>query len=316
MCGRCSAGTGGEVRRRDVDLDAGAGEGEERLQHPVREIRRRRRQVRQEDAPPAPSGGEAPAGSAWSSGSTSWDVRPRRRRAARVRSKGSSRSCRLELVEDQAVVDAEDPRRLAVAVVPELPAALLDLARVDRAHVPELLGEGEVDRRLLGRRIEVEQHDVLRRQAGEDGVADGLPVGAGSRPERTSRATSPLGAEPRELLALGDLEGVERREGLELDQLRSEASAVAGAHDGEVRDREGREGVAARHVEVRRHRRLRSARAPRASRAAGRSRATPRPSRRAAPAAGRPATPPAGTGSAAGRAPRGAVRYCRYFSSV
>jgi thiol-disulfide isomerase/thioredoxin len=54
----------------------------------------------------------------------------------------------LELVEDQAVVDAPDARRLAVAPVPELASAFFDAAGIDGAHAPELLGEGEIDRGL------------------------------------------------------------------------------------------------------------------------------------------------------------------------
>ena len=60
------------------------------------------------------------------------------------------------------------------------------------------------------------------------------------------------GAEARELLALRDLEGVERREGLELDQLRGGLAARV-LRDGEVDDGEDRELVGAGDVEVRRH---------------------------------------------------------------
>src|SRR5260370_28937236 len=62
---------------------------------------------------------------------------------------------RLELVEDHPVVDAQDASPLPVAVVPELPSLLLDVSRADGADAPELLGEREVDRGLLMRRIDV-----------------------------------------------------------------------------------------------------------------------------------------------------------------
>ena len=109
---------------------------------------------------------------------------------------------------------------LAVAGVPELAAALLDLRRVDGLDAPELLGEREVDRGLLVRRIEVEQDDFLGREAREDRVADDALVAGGVEAGEEAAELVALGAEARELLALRDLEGVERGEGLELDQLR------------------------------------------------------------------------------------------------
>src|SRR5712691_3319487 len=75
---------------------------------------------------------------------------------------------RIELVEDHPVVDAQDASPLPVAVVPELASLLLDRGRADSTDAPELLGEREVDRGLLTRRIDVQEHDVLRRKACED----------------------------------------------------------------------------------------------------------------------------------------------------
>src|SRR2546429_2769909 len=82
----------------------------------------------------------------------------------------------LELVEDHAVVDAQDTGPLPVAVIPELASLLLDLRRADSTDAPELLGEREVDRGLLTRRIDVQEHDVLRRKARENGLAENLAV--------------------------------------------------------------------------------------------------------------------------------------------
>ena len=105
-----------------------------------------------------------------------------------VRSNRKFRPLGLELVEDQPVVDPQDPRRLSIAAIPQLPSALLDLARVDRAHAPEFPGEDEIDRGLLVRRIQIEKDDVLRRVAGENDVADRFLVGGRRRARRdTSR---------------------------------------------------------------------------------------------------------------------------------
>ena len=96
---------------------------------------------------------------------------------------------------------------------------------------------GEVDGGLLVRRVEVEEDDVLRREAREDRLADDALVARGVEAGEVpaERARRP-GTRARELLALRDLEGVERREGLELDQLRREPAAGV-ARDREVRRR-------------------------------------------------------------------------------
>ena len=78
-----------------------------------------------------------------------------------------------------------------------------------------------------------------------------------SRPDRHQSSVLAAGAEPRELLALRHLEGVERRKGLKLDQLRLETSVLPGRH-GEVRHRESREGFAAGDVEALGHGGLRA----------------------------------------------------------
>ena len=217
------------------------------------------------------------------------------------------RALGLELVEDEAVVDPADPRLLSVPLVPELASALFDFRRVDRPHAPELLGEREVDGRLLPRRVEIEEHDLLGSEPREDRLADDAFVAGGVEAGEVPVEPMAVRADVRELLALGDLEGVERRERLELDQLRNERSAGV-LRDREVGDGEDRQLVAAGHVEPLRHGGERPLKRLRASRAGGRSRARPRPSRRAAPAAGRPASRRAGRGSPSRRAPRAASR--------
>ena len=141
---------------------------------------------------------------------------------------------------------------LAVAAVPELSTALLDLGRVERLHAPELLGEREVDGGLLVRRIEIEEHDLFGRQPREDRLADDALVGRRVEPREVPVEPLAAGTHARELLALRDLEGVERREGLELDQLRGEPPAGV-ARDREVGDGEDRKLVATRDVERLRH---------------------------------------------------------------
>ena len=141
---------------------------------------------------------------------------------------------------------------LALRAIPELAAALFDLRRVHRLDAPELLGEREVDRGLLVRRVEVEQDDFLRREAGENRVADGALVAGGVEAGEEAAELVALGADARELLALRDLESVEGGEGLELDQFRG-GFAGGVLRDGEVDDGEDGEFIGAGHVEVRRH---------------------------------------------------------------
>src|ERR1700686_2623873 len=154
---------------------------------------------------------------------------------------------RLELVEDHAVVDAQDARPLPVAVVPELTSLLLDLRRTDGADAPELLGEREVDRGLLVRRIDVQEHDVLRRKAREDSLAEDMTVAL--EIEASEKVVEPvsLRREVRQGAGLVHLERIERWKGLKLDQPRLQRS-VDPFHDGKVRLRKERVRVVARYV--------------------------------------------------------------------
>src|SRR6202162_2642481 len=153
-----------------------------------------------------------------------------------------------ELVEDQSVVDAQYARHLCVTVVPELPPAFFDPGRVYRPHAPELLGEGEVHEGLLRRRVKIEQDDVFRRKAAEDGVADlaAITLRVEAREEEIERR--PFRAEVAQGQRLKELEGVEGGKSLELDQFRRQFAAGV-ARDGEVRDGEDRVRVRSGDVE-------------------------------------------------------------------
>jgi hypothetical protein len=101
------------------------------------------------------------------------------------------------------------------------------------------------------RRIDVEEDDVFRRHPGEDRVAEDLPVTVPVEAGQEVGEIAFLGRHVREGAGLEDLERVERRESLELDQLRLEPPVLP-AHDGEVRAGEDRTLPRARHVERRR----------------------------------------------------------------
>jgi hypothetical protein len=149
-------------------------------------------------------------------------------------------------------------RRIRVglpSVVPELSTALYDLRRADGSHIPEFLGEGEVHVGLLGRRIQVQEHDVFRRQTGQDRVAHRAAVALRVEAGEKKVETRGLGTDVPQGDRLKKLEGVEGRERLKFDQFRTQAPAGR-AHDGEVRDSEEGMGVAAGNIEPGRHCRL------------------------------------------------------------
>src|SRR6266487_3857612 len=157
---------------------------------------------------------------------------------------------RLELVENHPVVDAQDTGALPVAVVPELASLLLDAGRTDSADAPELLGEREVDRGLLMRRIDVQEHDVLRRKPREDRLAENPAVALEVEPREKVAEPVSLRRDVRQGAGLVNLERIERWKGLKLDQPRLQRS-VGPFHDGKVRLREERVRVAARYVPAR-----------------------------------------------------------------
>ncbi len=106
------------------------------------------------------------------------------------------------------------------------------------------------------RRIQIEKDDLVGSEAREDRLADDALVGGGVETREVPVEPVAVRTDVRELLALGDLERVERGKRLELDELRNEPAGLL--RDREIRDGEDGQIVAARHVEALRHRGERS----------------------------------------------------------
>ena len=131
---------------------------------------------------------------------------------------------------------------------PEEPAALLlDLRRADGLDAEELLRGREVDIRLLGLGVEVEEDDVLGVVRADDGAAEEVDEATARQPREVG--AEPGGRKPRDSferfvpgVGLHHLERRERGEALKLDQLRRQGAVRAG-DDRQVDLREGREGV-------------------------------------------------------------------------
>ena len=146
----------------------------------------------------------------------------------------------LELVGDDAVVDAFDLCRLAVAAVIEAAPLAVHLRHVDRSRAPHLFGDHEIRPRLLPARLDLHQHHF-----------GGIPI-AGDRVGHQRVIT--VGVEAVEIdiqrrrqaervaICLGDreLKPVERREGLQLDELRVDRS-VGVADEAEINLQECRQ---------------------------------------------------------------------------
>src|SRR6185436_10630293 len=96
-----------------------------------------------------------------------------------------------------------------------------------------------------------EKDDLLGSEARENRVADDSLVGGGVETREIPVEAMAIRTDVRELLALGDLKGVERRKCLELDQSRDEPAGLLSHR--EVRHGEDGQVVAARHVETLRH---------------------------------------------------------------
>ena len=101
------------------------------------------------------------------------------------------------------------------------------------------------------RRVQIEKDDLLGSEARENRLADDPLVGGGVETREIPVEPMAVRTDVRELLALGDLKGVERRKRLELDQSRDEPAGLL--RDREVRHGEDGQVVAARHVEALRH---------------------------------------------------------------
>src|SRR6266536_6329219 len=160
---------------------------------------------------------------------------------------------REELVEDEPVVDAEDPGRLAVPAIPELPAAFLDVHHGDGPDTPELLREREIDERLLGGGIDVHQHDVLGGNAVQNRFLEYADVTGLVEPREIEIEMIALRTDSPELSRLDELEGVQRGECLKLDQLRGESALRPVVRDREIRLRKQRMISGAGNVERGRH---------------------------------------------------------------
>src|SRR6266536_2585221 len=160
---------------------------------------------------------------------------------------------REELVEDESVVDAQDPRRFAVPAIPELPPAFLDVHHGDGPDAPELFREREIDERLLGGGVAVPQHDVLGGNAVQNRFLEYADVTGLVEPREIEVELIAVRTDPPELPRLDELERVQRGECLQLDQLRGESALRAVARDREIRLRKQRMIAGARNVERGRH---------------------------------------------------------------
>ncbi len=218
----------GEVGLGRREPDAAAGEGEQRLQHQGRRIGGER--VDRVEPPGARHRRMA---------------QPRNRRLAEPEVPGRMAdplhrqvvavverhrmAGALELVGNDAVEDAADRHLAPAGVADQRAAAHGDVLRIDGRDAPELLGEHEVGLRLLALGRDLHQHDFRRVVPADQHLAHQRQVGgrveaAHVRGERRRQVVD-------RAMGFGQhvLEGVERREGLELDQLRACSRRRAGA---------------------------------------------------------------------------------------
>ena len=294
--------------RGDVHLHAGAGEGEERLQHPVLEIRRGAARGPRGSAPRARPDAAAAAASACSSGSTSWDARPTRRRARRVKSNGSVDPLARELVEDRrgcrcGGCASRLPSRSYQSSRPRFSSRVAaSTARTSqsfsvKAKSTEVFCVG-------GSRSSRTTFSAGRPSRIASPTTRPVAVRVEPREQEVEAARRP-GVMSRERRALVELEGVERGNAWSSISFGARRPPASRAH-GEVDLGEDRMRA-----------RCRARRSSGGTAAAERLSASgvesclqissdARPSRRAAPAAGRPASRPAGTGS--GSPPRSSRR--------
>src|SRR5262249_11163913 len=153
---------------------------------------------------------------------------------------------RLELVEDDAVVEATHLDELATVFSKEAPTLAYEIGRAYGVDTEQLLRRDEVGVRLLRRRIEIEQDDGLRLLTGEDRVPnlrdEGVAIDAAEIDRPAMIEAGDRAEQVGEDLRLDDHQAVERREGLQLDDFALEL-AVGAAHDGKIDLRAVRERI-------------------------------------------------------------------------
>ena len=129
---------------------------------------------------------------------------------------------------------------LAVAAVIQPPPFAMHFRHVDRAHAPHLLGDDEVGPRLLLARLDLHQHDfggivIAGDRIGHQRV---IAVGVEAVEKHAQRGRQAKRVTIR--LRDGELESIERRKRLQLDELRLDR-AVGGAHQAEINLQERRQ---------------------------------------------------------------------------
>ena len=139
----------------------------------------------------------------------------------------------FQFIDDAAVVDAPHFDLAAVFAIEEPIAALLQRQNVDDRDAKFALRDQEVGQRLLVLRIDLHQDHVLRIVTGDDQLPHQLPVRIAVK---SAEIDAEIGAQAVRLdilMGCGSLISVERREGLQLDQLRLQF-APGVAHQAEV----------------------------------------------------------------------------------